>query len=355
MESVKILHIADMHIGRKFSHLSPRKATLRNTEVLVSFENVLERFDDAQIVLMSGDVFESEVSLSELEFVVGVFKRHPQKRFFISFGNHDCMEYKMMKTFVSMLPQNVHAFSDTMERVAVDEYNLDVYGASFSTPSLYSSLLNGFCAPDDNRVQIMVLHADVNAYSQYNPVTYEEISQSRLDYLALGHIHSYSGILQKDGVTYAYPGVFEAGGFDELGECGVIYGDVYKGGTKLNFYSTAQRQYHHLNVDVTSFSSNAETAAHITKLTDKNNLYKITFTGVANFGSLDLELFADAIDVFYSEFEDKCSASKTILDYKSEDSLRGATACAIEELKHTCSNDIYDRACEILTKIMCRE
>ena len=120
MESVKILHIADMHIGRKFRHLTPKKAMLRNTEVLLSFENVLERFDDAQIVLLSGDICENDVSNSVWEFVIKIFKRHPDKKFFISFGNHDCIEYNAIKTFVSMLPKNVHAFSDTMEMVEVE-------------------------------------------------------------------------------------------------------------------------------------------------------------------------------------------------------------------------------------------
>ena len=355
MESVKILHIADMHIGRKFRHLSSKKAMLRNTEVLLSFENVLERFDDAQIVLLSGDIFENDVSNSELEFVINVFKKHPNKKFFISFGNHDCIEYKSIKTFVSMLPKNVHAFSDTMEMVEVEEYNLDVYGASFSTPSLYSSLLYGFRAKETNRLQIMVLHADVNADSQYNPITCDEIMQSHLDYLALGHIHSFSGFHQKGNVTYAYPGVFEPGGFDEVGECGVIYGDVYKGGTKLDFYPVSQRQYRHVTVDVGAFSSNVEIASYISKITDKDNLYKITFEGVTDFGGIDYDLLRDTTDAFYVEFENKCLSCKNIFDYKNEDSLRGATACALEQLAHTCSDDVYNRACEILTKIMCRE
>ena len=355
MNSVKILHISDMHIGRKFRHLNPRKAALRSSEVLMSFENVIERFDDAEIVLMSGDIFENDVSASEIDYVINVFKKHPDKKFFISFGNHDCMEYNQIKIFVSKLPENVHAFSDSVEKFEVEEYNLVVYGASFSTPSLYSSLLYGFKAEKSDKLQIMVLHADVNSDSRYNPVTYDEISGSNLDYLALGHIHSFSGILNKNNVTYAYPGVFEPGGFDEVGECGVIYGEVFKGGTNLKFYPTSKRQYQHLTVDVSGFSSNEELATYISKETDKDNFYKITLVGTPSFNVFDFELFMDVSDAFYLEFADECTNKRSILDYKSEDSLKGATACALELLRHSSSDDVYERACQILTEIMCKE
>ncbi len=355
MESVKILHIADMHIGRKFKNLNPRGATLRRSEVLMTFKRTLEQFSDAKIVLLAGDIFESDVSVSDIEFVVGVFNEHADKKFFISCGNHDCIEYSAIKKFISLVPENVHVFSDVMEKVVLEEYNLEVYGASFCAPSLYSSLLSGFAADKTDRIHLMVLHADVNSDSPYNPVTYDEIESTGLDYIALGHIHSFSGIQRKGQVHYAYPGVLEPAGFDETGECGVIYGDVYKGGLSLDFYPVSARQYQDITVDITGCRCDTDVIELLRKVISKENLYRITFVGTADFGSLDLDLYTDATDCFYIQFLDERDNKPGILDYRDEDSLRGSTACELEKLKHTCDEAVYIRACEILTKIMCRD
>ncbi len=355
MEAVKILHIADIHIGRKFKNLSPRAATLRRSEVLMTFKRTLRRFDDAKIVLLAGDIFENDVSVSDIEFVVGVFNEHTDKKFFISCGNHDCIEYLVVKKFISLLPENVHVFSDAMEKVVVEEYNLEVYGASFCAPTLYSSLLSGFKADKTDRIQLMVLHADVNSDSPYNPVAYDEIEGTGLDYIALGHIHSFSGIQRRGQVHYAYPGVLEPGGFDETGECGVIYGDVYKGGLSLSFYPVSARQYQDLTVDITGCLSDADVIELLRKVVSKENLYRITFVGTSGFGSLDFDLYTDATDAFYMKFSDETDNKPGIFDYSNEDSLRGSTACELQKLKHTCDEETYKRACEILTKIMCRD
>ena len=59
--------------------------------------------------------------------------------------------------------------------------------------------------------------------SGYGPISPGDIAASRLDYLALGHIHQASG-LQREGSTYwAYPGCPEGRGFDELREKKALY------------------------------------------------------------------------------------------------------------------------------------
>ncbi len=47
-----------------------------------------------------------------------------------------------------------------------------------------------------------------------------------MDYVALGHIHAYSGARTAGRVPYAWPGCPEGRGYDECGEKGVIIADV---------------------------------------------------------------------------------------------------------------------------------
>ncbi len=77
----------------------------------------------------------------------------------------------------------------------------------------------------------------------YAPISKASIAGSGLDYLALGHIHQYSG-LQREGDTYwAYPGCPEGRGFDEPGDKGVLWVEADAGEFTAEFSPCARRRY----------------------------------------------------------------------------------------------------------------
>ncbi len=355
MESVKILHMADIHIGRKLTSLNPRKANQRSSEVIMTLEDTLDRFDDARIVLLAGDIFEEDCPSSTVEYVASIFGKHKDKRFFLSCGNHDCIECAAIKIFLSVMPDNVYVFPEKTQKVVLDDMNVEVYGASFVAPNMYSSLLSGFAADDSDRIKLMVLHGDVSSQSSFNPISRDDIGISGLNYLALGHIHSFSGMLSKDGVLYAYPGVMEPGGFDETGECGVIYGDISKTESNLSFYPVSRRRYHTKTIDITGLASDDAVLGLIKNEVNEDDLYKITFVGSPDFSAPDLILYEDVTEAFYVEFANRCVDARSIMDYINEDSLRGKTAKALSLLKETYGEDVYEKACNILTALMCKD
>ena len=355
MNEVKILHIADTHIGRKFKSLSPRKAASRGSEVLMTLEDTIKRFSDADIVLLAGDIFEEDAALSHVDFVCNLFSANSHRHFFISCGNHDCRESAVIKALCDRKPENVTVFSDTIEKVTIDDLKVCVYGVSFSAPGAYASLLTGFAAEESDYLQIMVMHGDLNAASAYNPVSTSDIGKSRLDYLALGHVHSFSGFNTCMGTSYAYPGVMEPGGFDETGDCGVIYGTVYKGRTELEFYPVSTRQYHHITMDITKASSNEEVISKLSEVIVSSHLYKISLTGSPLQFVPDTTLCEDALDAYYVEVINDCQSSCDILNYCAEASLRGKTANALLELKASCSEEVFNKSKEILTNLMCKD
>jgi len=354
MCSVKILHLADVHIGRKYINLSSEKASMRFSETLITLEDTLNRFKDAKLVLMAGDIFEEDCPDSAVYFVCNLFKKHSDKHFLISCGNHDFYECKPIKTLIQHLPENAYVFSDTIEKLTFDDIKVNVYGVSFSAPSSYTSLLNGFSVLQSEYINIMVMHADVFTDSKYNPVNKLEIAQSKLDYLALGHIHSFSDFLNSGDVTYAYPGVLEPGGFDEAESCGVIYGDVFKGHSSLDFYEVSKRKYHTNSIDISKLHSNEEVVTSIRELVDEKDFYKITLKGFRNNFIPDTKLYANMIYAFYIEFCDETENKEDIFDYVNEFSLRGKTANALLKLKDSADADVFDIACDIITNLMCK-
>ena len=83
------------------------------------------------------------------------------------------------------------------------------------------------------------------------PQTEEEIARSGLTYLALGHLHTASGLRRAGRTFYAWPGCPEGRGFDETGEKGVYLGQVTETGVQLDFVSLAGRRYLAPTLDIT--------------------------------------------------------------------------------------------------------
>ncbi len=355
MPKLKLLHIADLHLERKITHLPQRDANLRKSEILISFKTILDKFSDTDIVLISGDIFDGVSTDNTIEFVNSVFNAHSEKLFYISAGNHDCLESEAMRKLQGITGPNVKIFSDVFEKVYVEKFDVYVHGISFSAPNSYSSLLSGFKVTEAESVNLMVMHGDLNANSKYNPISSDEVASSGLDYLALGHQHRFSGFLTFGNTLCAYPGVSEPCGFDELDECGVIYGEVEKGNVNLDFYPVSKRKYHIIDVDVSDFSSNEEVALHIKNIITSEDLYRINLCGVCKGFILDVDNIHDLTKTFYIEFNDLTKKDENILDYFDELSLRGKVAFKLCELQKEYDTEVFEDACKILTELMCRD
>ncbi|MBQ6539842.1 MAG: DNA repair exonuclease, partial [Oscillospiraceae bacterium] len=104
------------------------------------------------------------------------------------------------------------------------------------------SLLSGFRAPDSEMLNIMALHGELGGES-YAPIDEKAVGDTNLDYLALGHVHTFSGIKRAGNTFYAYPGCPMGRGFDETGKKGVIIGTVDRGSVDLRFEPLSAREY----------------------------------------------------------------------------------------------------------------
>ena len=135
-------------------------------------------------------------------------------------GNHDCLR-PGSPYLRDDIPENIRIFRGGWECVELEEKGARVYGAGF-TDIICPPMLRSFHAErEQGIVNIGILHGDLGAAeSRYCPVSAEEVAASGLDYLALGHQHTYSGLIRCGDTFCAYPGCSEGRGFDETGEKG---------------------------------------------------------------------------------------------------------------------------------------
>ena len=145
---LKLIHASDFHLDSPFSGLGPEQAALRRGEQreLLARLADLAREKRADLVLLSGDLLDSERVFREtVQALAGALAAIPCP-VFIAPGNHDF--YSPASPYASLdWPSHVHLFtSGEMEAVPLPELNCTVYGRAFTAPHQDKSPLEGFFA-----------------------------------------------------------------------------------------------------------------------------------------------------------------------------------------------------------------
>ena len=109
----RIIHTADLHLDSPFSLLDANKAMARKAELRGTFSNIvaIAKNDNANMVIISGDLFDSEfVTKETIEFMNSQFASVPFCKFVIAPGNHDYFSDKSAYS-KSVFPKNVFIFN----------------------------------------------------------------------------------------------------------------------------------------------------------------------------------------------------------------------------------------------------
>ncbi|MGI6279257.1 MAG: metallophosphoesterase family protein [Acutalibacteraceae bacterium] len=289
MQTVKILHCADIHIGAAESFLGSA-AEQRRIEALLTFEKIIDLCieKNVQVLAIAGDLFDS--NLTENSLAEPVFEKiatAPNLKVIFAAGNHDPLNRQSpFKRF--KLPENLFVLGIEEEVINFPELNLRVYGRSFETSYLEGKKAPTLIPPDDDVINLCVLHGELgnDLTSGYNTITKDFISASKMDYIALGHIHQRSQINKLGNTFYAYPGCPDGKGFDELGDKGVYIGEIGKGFCNLEFVSTAKRIHAYKKIDLSNITAETDLCDLILNSIKQeygenfgDNLYKIELTG----------------------------------------------------------------------------
>ena len=265
-------------------------------------------------------------------------------RIFIAPGNHDpYIPESPYSTF--SFPENVHIFS-SYEEVYLEELDCVVCGAGFQSGYVKESLLQGRSCSTQAEIRILLMHGDVTEGSSlYNPVSSESIRQSGFSYIALGHRHSFSGILSEGSTQYAYAGIPEGRGFDETGEKGVLVGSIYSNGSALQFKPLNRRTYEILEVEITSLLTTQEIFSKIrSSLHSDTSIYKILLRGQVSpylsidFAQLSLMLYEKLPDF---ELRDETTLAENTLAFPPH-SLRGIFMDILNENRESSDAEFWN-------------
>lgn len=334
MNTVKILHCADLHIGQTVSGLG-EKGLLRRNEALITFENIinLAREYSVDFLLIAGDLLSSN-SIEEhiISRVFDCISSIPHIKVIFAAGNHDPLNSESPFT-KRPLPSNLYVLQAKDTVITFSDKNCRIYGRSFS--EVYLEGEARFTLPyDDNFINIMCQHGEVrhDLSSNYNSITPEFIDNCGMDYIALGHIHKRSEIAKRGNTYFSYCGCAEGLGFDELGDKGVYIGEVGKGYVNLTFFKTSLRTNEKVEINVCDCEDSASVAEKtLNILREKyenfaDNLYKIVLVGDIPFGRwFDTAATQSRLmqSVYFAKVKDETEIAADLDVLKNENSLKG--------------------------------
>ena len=276
---MKLLHIADLHLGSELTaRLTGEKVRRRKEEICAAFDRAVEYAKNigARAVLLCGDAFDTVAPLRrDKQFFYDVIRNAEQLTFFYLKGNHDEEET------VEDLP-NLKTFSadewtsyDLGEGVVVSGIELTAQNSE----GYYDTL-----RLDSEKKNIVLLHGQISESVGASKIVLRRLADKGIDYLALGHIHTYStGAIDTRG-NYAYAGCLEPRGFDEIGEKGFMLVDT-DGRVQARFVESAMRTVRLVKVDIRGASGMSDALRKVedTLTVSKEDMPRIILTGEVDF------------------------------------------------------------------------
>ena len=167
-----------------------------------------------------------------------------------------------------------------------------IFGAEINkenTNKLYNSLVL-----DNDKFNIVVLHGQESEYKGKDKteiINLGALKYKGIDYLALGHIHSYKEGNLDARAKYCYCGCIEGRGFDECGEHGfvVLEIDEEKRSYENRFVPFAYRNVYEKEVDITDCMTSVEIAYAVEQALDEENYSENSLVKIVLVGNIDVE------------------------------------------------------------------
>lgn len=281
---MKIIHCADLHLDSSMeSGLPVEKAQERRLELLRTFTCMVERAarEQADAVLLCGDLFDGRtISVRAKNSVLDAMEEHPQIMFYYLQGNHDRNSFL---DEISERPENLRTFGT--DWTSWEQGEVTITGAELSgeTPQDLMDRL----VLDENRINIVMLHGTATEYGaadQWDTISLRALRGRGIDYLALGHIHSFRLDRLDDRGVWCYSGCPEGRGFDECGEKGYVELEIAKGRIRPSFVPFAERKLHEVPVDITGLLTQEEIRRKVRQELEHisgKDMVKVLLTGQA--------------------------------------------------------------------------
>ena len=318
---MKFIHMADLHFDTPLISLKNNRDLIkkRRTEHRQVFRDVIQlvKKENVDFLFISGDLFEQKfVERGTIEFIISSFGLIPDTKIFIAPGNHDPF-IKSSPYEIYEWPENVIIFNGEIGKFSYD--NINIYGIGFTDYEFESEEISNIEIEID-KLNLVVIHGTLNGASKkYLDLKAKDLE--KFDYVALGHIHQNNvGVDVHQGTPIIYPGSLTSIGFDELGEHGIVVGNLEKNNITYEFQNMEYRHFKILEIDITEFKAPEEILNHIDFSDD---IYRIVLKGERNIEIEKIKEILNAESKNICEIRDFTHISYDFEKIAKEQNLKG--------------------------------
>ena len=336
---MKFVHIADMHFDSPFVNLSDKDSLgdLRRLEQRKALKKIIEYIKENKIkyFFISGDLYEQKyIKKSTIDFINNLFKEIPDTKIFIAPGNHDPY---VKNSYYNKFNwnENVKIFNSKIEKIETEDAN--IYGFGFDDFYCKNSGIEEINLEKNDKLNILIIHGSLDGgaveNSEYNPLSRKLLKEKGFDYVALGHIHKLDYNTEENQIA-VYPGSTVSLGFDELGQHGMIVGEIEKNSKnrELEFIPLDEMEFKLCDVDVTELNSKEELIEKINELNFKNNkLIEIILIGKRNFEIDKYELYKLILNEKIIKIKNNTKINYNLNELSNETTLKGLFAKKMQE------------------------
>lgn len=355
---MKFVHIADIHFDSPFIALSDKGnlGEQRRIEQRKILKKVIEYIKEKNIeyLFISGDLYEHQhIRKSTIEYINNLFKEIENTKIFISPGNHDPY---LKKSYYSTFNwnKNVYIFNSKIERIELEE--VDIYGYGFGDFYCSESNVENLEIKNPEKLNVLIIHGTLDGANaeemQYNSISKRVLNEKNFNYVAMGHIHKNNFI---ENGKIIYPGSTISLGFDEIGEHGMVVGEINLEKNKLEFIKLDETEFTEVELNCTEIISLEELVEKINEIKIENNkLYKIKLVGKRNFEINIYDLYKYELNEKIIKIKNNTKPNYNIENIAKENTLKGLFAKEIiEELKKgNYDDEIIEQALEVGMEIL---
>ena len=320
---MKILHTSDIHLGSPITaHLDGARAATRRRELQDGFARLTRRATElgCSAIIIAGDLFDTEgASRRLIEATLATVAAAESIKFYYLPGNH---EGDAIARLGVKLPENLYIFGEEWTYFKLG--GITLLGRSTVKADMFSEIKR----PEGR--SIAVLHGELRDGSGTDDyIGAADAERSEIDYIALGHYHSYSSRELSDGRCAVYSGTPEGRGFDEAGERGFVVIDVKETAVSHSFIPSDGRRLWIVEVDISGEESQSELEAAVGRAiagVRGEDMLRVVLTGEHSASSSrDLESVKRrfASGYFYFEVKDKSRLKLDLSKFENDISLRG--------------------------------
>ncbi len=298
-----LLHLADVHLGARHADMGAAAVKQRERQSAAFRRALAEGLrTGVDVVLICGDLFDSNAQpRRSVEQAVADLRRLTERgiRVVIIPGTHDVYDSRSIyRAFDLQELAGLPSGSDlltvlTPERpeLLLKDLDLIIYGRVFATKRAPHSPLEDFDVRNDDRAawKVAMIHGSRKVPGMVDDddviFTDAEIAAAGVDYLALGHWHSFSSG-RAGGTTWAYPGAPEPVAVDQDGAGNVCLVRLEDGpagarNVKVEKLAVGRTVFRSERIDAADIVSAPQLVERLRELADPDAVLQVSIEGIA--------------------------------------------------------------------------